>query len=83
MCDPVIEFEEESDSNPWVVCPTCECINVHLVYMKQVDGQDSYKAGWGGRGDLHVLGFEGECGHDFEVCFGFHKGITSVFRRGL
>jgi hypothetical protein len=49
--------------------------------MKAIDGKDSGQAGWNGRGDLYVLGFWGECGHEFEVCFGFHKGTTFAFSR--
>jgi hypothetical protein len=48
---------------------------------EQVDSGDRYRAGWSGRGDLLVVPVEGECGHNWEVCFGFHKGETILFAR--
>lgn len=83
MSWPEVKFEPESQINPWVLCPVCECFNVHPTHSYQVKGNDSGDAGWQGRGDLHALGFWGECGHNFEVCFGFHKGSTYVFSRVL
>lgn len=38
-------------------------------------------AGWPGRGWLVIIPIEGECGHSFEVCLGFHKGDTVIFAR--
>lgn len=64
-----------------VKCAVCGHEYVHVVYMREVPGNDNYAAGWWGRGNLNVIGFEGECGHEFEVCFGFHKGNVHVFGR--
>lgn len=64
-----------------VKCAVCGYEYVRVVYMREVAGNDNYEAGWCGRGDLNVIGFEGECGHEFELCFGFHKGNVHVFGR--
>ena len=64
-----------------VKCPVCGSEYVSVANMREVSGEDSYKAGWWGRGDLNVIGFVGECGHEFELCFGFHKGNTAAFCR--
>lgn len=62
-------------------CPVCGCEYQHCLTPQVVDGQDNYKADWGGRGDLTVIPVWGECGSKWEICFGFHKGITSTFVR--
>ena len=66
-----------------VVCPICGADYAHLIGTHLVSGNDNYAAGWGGRGDLVVVHFEGECDHAWEVCFGFHKGQTFTFVRML
>jgi hypothetical protein len=66
-----------------VVCPVCGFDYAHLIGTRLVSGNDNYAAGWGGRGDLVAVHFEGECGHDWEICFGFHKGQTFTFVRRL
>ena len=60
-------------------CPTCGHENVHTHTPYTMPGNDNYDAGWGGRGDLTVVPFEGECGHYWSRCFGFHKGTVDVF----
>lgn len=45
------------------------------------DGGDNYEAKWGGRGDLAVIPMWGECGSQWEVCIGFHKGQSRIFVR--
>jgi hypothetical protein len=62
-------------------CPFCDLEYVQFGRPYQIDGQDNYKAGWGGRGDLLVIPFYGECGSRWELCFGFHKGSTDSFLR--
>jgi hypothetical protein len=68
-----------------VLCPVCGHKNNHLGSKPQtIDGKDNYEAGWGGRGDLAVIPIDGECGHVWEMCLGFHKGDVVVFvRAGL
>ena len=57
-----------------IVCPICGLDYVHLTGTAVIDGQDNYKAGWGGRGDLCRVSFWCENGHVWNLCFGFHKG---------
>ena len=66
-----------------VVCPVCGFNCTHPEGVRTVSGNDEYAASWPGRGDLTVLSFEGECGHHWELCFGFHKGEVFVFSRVL
>jgi hypothetical protein len=68
-----------------IVCPhrNCDCGNVHFTSVDLRDGDDDYKAGWEGRGDLIVIPMWCEGGHEWELCFGFHKGTTVSFTRNL
>jgi hypothetical protein len=66
-----------------VVCPACGFEYTRAGTPRVVDGEDDYRAGWGGRGDLIVIPFVGECGHSWELCFGFHKGNTMAFVRDI
>jgi hypothetical protein len=60
-------------------CPGCEHPHQHLLKPAFIDGNDSYEAHWGGKGDLVIVPIESECGSKWEICFGFHKGTTSLF----
>ncbi|HKP51605.1 MAG TPA: hypothetical protein VJ183_03030 [Chloroflexia bacterium] len=62
-------------------CPVCGHEYNHPLDPIRIDGEDSYKAGWPGRGDLLLIPVEGECGHLWELCIGFHKGQTAIFVR--
>ncbi len=64
-------------SGCWFFRRFTRCTSVPIAQV--VPGGDDYEAGWGGRGDLTVLPFEGECGHRWALCFGFHKGMTAAF----
>lgn len=64
-----------------VVCPLCGDEYQHAGDPRTIPGNDNYEAGWPGRGDLLVIPFRGECGHRWELCFGFHKGSSHVFAR--
>lgn len=57
-----------------MACPVCGS-------TYQQTGKPQSVEGWGGRGDLLVIPMEGECGHRWELCFGFHKGETFGFVR--
>lgn len=57
-----------------IACPVCGSTYQHSGEAQRVEG-------WGGRGDLLVIPMEGECGHRWELCFGFHKGETFGFVR--
>ena len=62
-------------------CPICGFEYQHCLTPQVADSQDSYEAHWGGRGDLIVIPVWGECGSEWEMCFGFHKGVTGTFVR--
>jgi len=77
------------DDNHWhepnvkrLICPLCDSTYQDLSGGAViVDGEDEYGDGWGGRGPLLMLPACGECGHLWDICFGFHKGETFVFVR--
>lgn len=62
-------------------CPVCGCTYQHSERAQEISGDDSYDAGWSGRGDLTVIPVWGECGHLWQICFGYHKGETAAFVR--
>lgn len=76
-----------TDVGPWadaamgtVRCPTCGEDTQHFKGpVRTLQGRDAYKVDWGGRGDLLVIPFWGECGSKWELCLGFHKGATALF----
>lgn len=73
-----------ADRNPETCglrCPCCGSEWQHVETPREICSDDSYRAGWGGRGDLLIIPISGECGSAYELCFGFHKGETSVFVR--
>lgn len=61
-------------------CPVCTYNYQHANEPHRV-AEDDYQSGWSGRGDLLIVPIEGECGHKWEICFGFHKGQTILFAR--
>jgi len=66
-----------------LICPECGDICNHLGQPKTIIGNDKYAAGWGGRGDLIVIPIEGECGSNWQICLGFHKGSIAAFTRTI
>lgn len=64
-----------------MLCPVCQGQNQHFQQARNIPGKDSYAANWGGRGDLKVIPFWCEFGHEWELCFGEHKGEVAVFTR--
>lgn len=70
-----------SDSEGMMLCPCCGFEYQHAGSPSRIDGKDDYAAGWGGRGDLVIVPFWGECGSEWDICFGFHKGYTANFVR--
>lgn len=64
-----------------IKCPICLGQYQHVESPHFVSGNDDYDADWGGRGDLVVIPFWGECGHQWELCIGFHKGNSYIFAR--
>lgn len=61
-----------------LLCPRCYFDYIHLGQARTVSGEDNYKA-WYGRGDLVAIDAWCENGHEFQVCFGFHKGQTYAY----
>jgi hypothetical protein len=59
-------------------CPQCRSDYVSWSGPPTVDACDDSSA-WEGRGSLLTIPMQGECGHDFLVSFGFHKGRTWLF----
>lgn len=80
----VLQTEEESgwSGSPFVdlKCPVCQTNYQHVGRPTTISGED-YAVPWGGRGDLVVVPLQGECGHKWEICLGFHKGNTAIFAR--
>ena len=64
-----------------LLCPVCGYMFNHMHDVELVPGNDSYEAGWHGRGDLAVISVVGECSHAWELCVGFHKGNLMMFAR--
>ena len=64
-----------------MLCPVCGGNYNHFKPPYLKDGGDNYEAKWGGRGDLAVIPMWGECGSQWEVCIGFHKGQNPIFVR--
>ena len=60
-----------------VLCPICRYDYVHMSDPITLSS-DSYTA-WHGRGDAIKIPFDGECGHRFALCFGYHKGQVFAF----
>lgn len=62
-------------------CPVCGEVYQH---MGQVDDQldrPEYAADWWGRGGVILLHMQGECGHIWQLCIGYHKGNSFIFAR--
>lgn len=64
--------------NTQLICPICGEDYHHLGEPHTVSGEDSYKA-WAGRGDRLVIPIEGECGHNWSINIGFHKGWNYIW----
>lgn len=61
------------------VCPICQGTNVHIITAHTKIGNDNYETKTGVRGDVYVILFFSECGSEFEINYGFHKGNTYVW----
>jgi len=65
-------------------CPLCgedfQHIGKEVGAPRLIDGRNA-GAAWDGRGDFVVVPIAGECGHQWEIGFGFHKGNTAIFVR--
>jgi hypothetical protein len=79
----IISEDPISKDESTIQCPVCGFEYNRITNIEKIKGNDNYKAGWGGRGDLTVIKIRGECGHDWEICFGFHKGQILAFSRDI
>lgn len=82
-----------SNTESLIHCPVCGFEYNHFGFPDEdersgdykvayiVKGNDDYKAGWGGRGDMLVIPLWCENWHSWELCFGFHKGYILAFAR--
>jgi hypothetical protein len=59
-------------------CPACGFNYNHILKAEEIDGEDSYRA-WMGRGDMIMVKFSGECGHEWSLRIGFHKGESFIY----
>ena len=67
-----------------VTCPVCGFNCTKAGDSVREHGRDNWETSAPAyRGDLVRLPFSGECGHNWELCFGFHKGETFAFVRML
>jgi len=57
-------------------CPICQCLNTHIK-SADLDFQDE----WHGNGEVSITKLWSECGSEWEVCIGYHKGTASIFAR--
>ena len=60
-------------------CPVCRCEYVRLSEVVNRDGFDRYATETGVKGDVTTLLFKSECGSEFEISYGFHKGATAAW----
>ena len=83
MMDDCIEESERGayQGCNTLVCPICDFEYCHFGDPLLIKS-DNYTA-WQGRGDLISIPCRCENGHKFEICFGFHKGNTSVFAKSI
>ena len=76
------------DSDAWkdlevsfLVCPICQFEYSHLGRPYIIKGNDNYEAFPRVRGNLTVIPVSNECGCQWELCFGEHKGSVACFTR--
>lgn len=74
---PTLVTNTEFDASK-ILCPVCGGTYSHLMHTETKEGCDKGLA-WQGRGDCHVIEFKGECGHNWALCVGFHKGENFLF----
>lgn len=58
-------------------CPICGFEWTHLGVPVML-ATDNGRA-WGGRGNCLVIPVNGECGHSWNICIGYHKGQNFIF----
>ncbi len=68
---------------PILACPECGDPFSHPSAPLVSESHDDYTADWPGRGELIIIPIEGECGCEWQVCFGYHKGNVVAFTRAI
>lgn len=77
--EEVFPFSNIAEENQ-LKCPLCDFNYNHFIGKPELkDGKDTSGAGWSGRGDLVTIKLWGECGHNWSLNFGFHKGNIFCF----
>ena len=61
-----------------LLCPVCNGRYNHKTRIVKRSGHDNYQA-WKGRGNLIEIFMHGECGHNWSLSIGFHKGESFIF----
>lgn len=65
-----------------IKCPVCGGSYSHITRSSVRESHDKGEA-WTGRGDCIELRFDGECGHIWNLCIGYHKGENYLFMEAL
>lgn len=60
-------------------CPFCGDGYVHAGAPYVERSPSDYGNNWWGRGQLIRIPFEGECGSEWDLCIGQHKGNEYIF----
>lgn len=72
----------EGYSDTVVKCPICEFEFNHFKQPRYEYGNDNYESSSKKyRGDMIIIPFRCENGHEWELCFPFHKGNVFPFTR--
>ena len=65
-----------------IKCPECGFEYNSFGTPVVIKGNDNYESNVDGkRGDVISIPFNGECGHNWELCLGLHKGNTVIVHR--
>jgi hypothetical protein len=87
MSELDLKLDANDGAGQVILCPICGFQYNHgfdengMASVLLFEGEDDYKAGWTGRGDLLVIQMTCEEEHQWEMCIGFHKGTMHAFAR--
>jgi len=74
----IISHQDGFGKSRLLVCPVCGGEYNHVIGFEIVSS-DYYEAWSPGCGSCYIVKMSGECGHDWEICIGFHKGYCYMF----
>ncbi len=77
VCGPALE--RDTSYGQRLLCPVCGHTYTHAAGPVEVPSHDEYGAAWDGRGDAIAIPISGECGHNWALVLGQHKGETYLF----